>query len=111
MYVFALALLIGLGILAIERFVDRWLSRVPEVWAILGVALGIALAWIIDFDVFRAWGLNARAGWIGVSMTGVILGGIADFWHFVLGLFSVIVRKVGDEARSIERSEGLRVAS
>jgi hypothetical protein len=110
MYVFALALLFGLGILAIERFIDRWLTRVPEVWAVLGVALGIGLAWVVNFDIFRAWGLDARVGWVGVTMTGVILGGIAEFWHFLLGLFSVMVRKVGDEATSIERRENLRAA-
>jgi hypothetical protein len=110
MYVFALALLFGLGILAIERFVDRWLTKVPEVWAVLGVARGIALAWIVDFDIFRDWGLNGRAGWLAVTMTGVILGGIADFWHFALGLFSAIMSKVRGEAQTMEQGQ-LRVAS
>jgi hypothetical protein len=110
MYVFALALLFGLGILAIERFVDRWLTRVPEAWAVLGVALGVALAWIVNFDIFRDWGLDARAGWLGVTMTGIILGGIADFWHFMLGLFSEVMRKVKGEARQMEETQ-LRVAS
>jgi uncharacterized membrane protein YedE/YeeE len=80
MYVFAMTLLLGIGIFVVERFVERWL-RWPEVWALVGVALGIAVAWILHYDVFRDWSLGSRAGWLGVTTSGIILGGVAEFWH------------------------------
>jgi len=110
MYVFAIALLFGLGILVLVRFVERFLVRLPELLAILLVGLGIGLAWIVNFDVFSDWGLPARAGWVGVTMTGIILGGIGYAWHVVLGLFSGVERKVNDEAATMERTQGLRAA-
>jgi hypothetical protein len=110
MHVFGLILLFGLGILAIERFFDRWLSIVPEAWALLGVALGIVLAWVVGFDLFKDWALPARAGWVGVTMSGIILGGVADVWHYMLHLFSGVTRKVNDEAKTMEQRESLRAA-
>ena len=36
------------------------------------------------------------------------LAGAAYFWREILGLFGGLYRKFTDEARTIERSEGLR---
>jgi len=109
MYVFAIALLFGLGIMVLGRFVERFL-RVPELMAVLLVGLGIGLAWVVNFDLFLDWGLPARAGWVGVTMTGIILGGIAYAWDVVFGLASSMLRKVNDEAATMEKTEGLRAA-
>jgi len=110
MYVFAIALLFGLGIMVLGRFVERFLLRVPELMAALLVGLGIGLAWVVNFDLFLDWGLPARAGWVGVTMTGIILGGIAYAWDVVFRLGTSMMRKVNDEAATMEKTEGLRAA-
>lgn len=111
MYVFGLVMLFGLGVVAVAMFVERYLEVAREFRAVVLVALGVALAWITGFDLWELWGFDARADWIGVSATGIILGGIAYAWHVVLGVFNGLLRKVNDEAESIEKTQGLRPAA
>ncbi|GIU93162.1 MAG: hypothetical protein KatS3mg011_2068 [Acidimicrobiia bacterium] len=108
MFPFALALFVGLGITALAMIFDRWLSRVPELWALVLVAVGIAVAWIAGFDMAALWGLDLRASWIGITLTGLVVGGMALFWRHFLGLLGSLFRKVADEAEEIERQHGLR---
>ena len=108
MYVFAIALLVGLGVAAIAMFAERFLTRIPELWAAAFVALGVAFAWITGFDVWRLWGMHARADWVAITTTGIMLGGVALAWHALLGLSSGLLRKVNDEAATMERDQGLQ---
>ncbi|MFN8232392.1 MAG: hypothetical protein U0V56_02540 [Actinomycetota bacterium] len=110
MHVFAIALLFGLGIMVLGKLVERFIMGIPELHTVLLVGLGIGLAWAVNFDIFADWGLAARAGWVGVTMTGIILGGIAYAWGVVFGLFSGVLRKVNDEAATMEQTQGLRAA-
>lgn len=111
MYVFGIAVLLGLGVYALVMFFDRLMAAFHELWAVAVIALGIALAWIADFDIFTEWGIDLRADWIGVTLTGLILGGVAYFWRESLGLVASLFRKVSDEAETLERTHNLsRVA-
>ena len=42
---------------------------------------------------------------IGVTVTGLMIGGAAYFWQEVLGFFAGLSRKLGDEAATQEKSE------
>jgi hypothetical protein len=84
--------------------------QIAEFRAAVLVALGIGAAWATGFDLWAQWGISSRAGWLGTTLTGVILGGIAHAWHAVLGLFSGMSRTVTDEAASLEQTQGLRAA-
>lgn len=115
MYVFAIALLFGLGIMCVARWVDqplRALRRrlVLSVYPLLEVALGIALAWAVNFNLWSLWHVTMRADWVAVTLTGVALGGIAEFFTGVLAMFSGLGRKLHDEAETIERPKLERVA-
>jgi hypothetical protein len=109
MHVFAILLLLGLGTLALVMLAERYLMAMRrELWAVSAVAVGIALAWFADLDAWGLWGLPVRAEWIGVTLTGLLLGGLAHFWHEILGFFSGLVRKYNDEAAAIEKTQDLR---
>lgn len=108
MFPFALALFIGLGITAMAMIFDRWLSLVPEIWSLVLVVVGVAVAWIAGFDMATLWGIDMRAEWIGITLSGLILGGMALLWRELLGLVGSLFRKVADEAASLEREHGLR---
>jgi hypothetical protein len=110
MYVFAIAALLGLAIAVVAAFAERFLVRMPEVRAVVLVGLGIAAAWATGFNVWTLWGISSRAGWLGTTLTGVILGGIGLVWHVLMTLLAGVGRKVTDEATTIERSQGLRAA-
>jgi len=106
MYVFAIALLFGLGIMALSKLAARVLNT--ETWALTTVVLGIALAWLANFDVWSAWGVDVRASWIGVTLSGLAIGGIGFFWHVMLDYVESLYRKHVDEAVEFERTHNIR---
>ncbi|HZD01695.1 MAG TPA: hypothetical protein VFA46_16325 [Actinomycetes bacterium] len=108
MYVFAVAALLGLAVMAVAMIAERYLSLVQEFWALVVVALGIGVAWLADFNLFGLWAIGVRYEWVGILLTGVALAGIAHVWHGFLGLFTGLIRKYNDEAETIEKSQGLR---
>jgi len=116
MYVFGIAIMLGLGVMCVARWVERPLQRLGErlslsLYAMLEVGLGIGLAWAVNFNLWSLWGISMRADWVAITLTGLALGGIAQFFTEVLALFSGFGRKLNDEAETIERPTKLeRVA-
>jgi hypothetical protein len=110
MYVFAVAALLGLGVLFVAMLAERYppMRDARQLWAVLILALGIGAAWIANFDIWRLWALPVRWAWVGTTLTGVMLAGLAAVWHELLGLFTGLGRKYQDEAAKIEKAEGLR---
>ncbi|HEU5389331.1 MAG TPA: hypothetical protein VFV73_25875 [Streptosporangiaceae bacterium] len=49
-----------------------------------------------------------RGSVIGVTVTGLMIGGAAYFWQQILGFFAGLTRKLGDEAARLEKSGQLR---
>ena len=72
------------------------------------VALGVGAAWLINLDLLGMLAVATRDSAIGVTLTGLMIGGAAYFWHEILGFFAGLSRKLGDEAATLEKSEQLR---
>jgi hypothetical protein len=108
METFAVLVLFGLGLSALVTLGHRYVTIAPEAWAFVTVALGVGLAWLADLNMWRLWHLHVREPWIGVTLTGLALAGIAYFWHEILGFFRGLERKYNDEAAALEKSEGIR---
>jgi hypothetical protein len=108
METFAVLMLFGLGLLVSVMLAHRYVELARESWAFVTVVLGIGLAWLADLDMFRNWQLHVREHWIGVTLTGLALAGLAHFWHEVLGFFGGLERKYNDEAAALEKSQDLR---
>ena len=79
-----------------------------ELTAAALVVLGIAAAWIADFDLFGAWGLNVRNHAIGLVFTGLVVAGAAYFWQPLLASFEAYARRQSDEAETLEKTQNLR---
>lgn len=109
MHAFGIAVLLGLAVMIVAALVERYLATVPEVRALVFLGLGIIAAWVMDFGLWREWQMSTRADWLDVTLTGVIIGGIAHAWHVLLGFVGGLSRKVTDEATTIERTQ-LRAA-
>ena len=108
MYVFAIAALLGLGVFALAMFGNRFVSLAYEFWAVVLVGFGIGAAWLADFDVFELWGIGVREPWIGITLTGLMIGGLGLVYRSVAHLAGMFARKVGDEAETIEKEKNLR---
>lgn len=115
MYVFGIAIMFGLGVMCVARWVERplrkWRERSPiALYPLLEVALGVGLAWAVNFNLWALWHVPMRADFVAVTLTGIALGGIAQFFTEVLAMFSGLGRKLHDEAETIERPKLERVA-
>ena len=108
MYAFAVMVLLGLGVLAVAKIADRYLSMAAEAWAFVLLGLGVGAAWLVNFNLFATWGLGVRNAAIGVTLTGLAIGGVAYFWRDILDFFGGLYRKYTDQAASLEKSENLR---
>jgi hypothetical protein len=108
MFAFTLMALLGLGVLAVAAIAGRYVPVAAEIRAFLLVALGVGAAWLINLDLFTVLGVATRDSAIGVTVTGLMIGGAAYFWQQILGFFAGLTRKVGDEAASLETAEQLR---
>lgn len=108
MYVFGLMALLGLAVLGVSGIVNRYLALATEAWAFMLVALGVGAAWLINLNMFAAWGIGVRNAAIGVTVTGLMIGGVGFFWREVLGIFRGFTRKVTDQAATIEKTSHLR---
>jgi len=110
MYTFAMAALLALGVLIVAMVLERLAARMesPALWGILLIGLGIGTAWLANFNLWAQWGLTVRWEWVGVTVSGLALAGLAQVWHAVLDLLAGVGRKYNDEAATMEKTEGLR---
>lgn len=99
---------LGLAVLAVTAIASRYLSISAEIRAFTQAALGVGAGWLIDLDLFGVLAVATRGSAIGVTVTGLMIGGAAYFWQEILGFFAVLTRKLGDEAATLEESEHLR---
>jgi hypothetical protein len=108
MYAFAIMTLLGLGVLAVARIFNRYVSLATELQALVLVLLGIGGAWLVNLSLFAAWGMPVRWAWVGTTLTGVIIAGVAYFWGVILDFFGGFARKAVDEAETLEKTQNLR---
>ena len=111
MHAFALFLFFSFGVMALTMFGERYLHHGAERWVAMACALGVGMAWLANFDMWTAWGVaHLRYDWVGVTMTGLAMGGTATFLHSVTEFFSGLHRKFHDQAEVMEQRELRRAA-
>jgi hypothetical protein len=111
MDVFAVLVLMGLGLTVFVMIGHRYVTLAREFWAFASIGLGVGLAWLADLNMWKLWDLPVREPWIGVTLTGLAVAGIAYFWREILGYFAGLERKYNDEAETLERTQGIRRAA
>ena len=108
METFAVMAFFGLGLTVLVMLGHRYVTFAREGWALVTIGLGIGLAWLADLNMWQLWGVHVREPWIGVTLTGLALAGVAYFWTEILGFFRGLERKYNDEAATLEKNQGLR---
>jgi len=108
---FALFLFFSFGVMGLTMLGERGYRRLREARALLALGWGVGLAWLANLNMWSGWSIgNLRYGWVGVTVTGVALGGAAVLSYAIFGLFAGLHRKLDDEAEQIEKTDLRRVA-
>lgn len=111
MHFFAVFFFSCFGVMALTMLGERGYRRVREARPFLSGAWGIGLAWLANLNMWSAWGVgHLRYGWVGVTLTGLALGGTALLLHAIFGFFLGLHRKFDDEAEQLEKTELRRIA-
>jgi hypothetical protein len=108
MLAFGMAVLLGLATFAAVAILRRLIAALPEVGAVAVLAVGVGVAWLVNFNLFREWGLFARWEWVAITLTGLAIGGIAYAFERLFELVRASIRMVNDKAEGIEVRENLR---
>lgn len=111
MHYFAVFLFLAFGTMALTMLGERAYRRFPEARALAAGAWGVGLAWLANFNMWSGWQVaNLRYEWVGVTLTGLALGGTALLAAVLVDFFAGLHRKLDDEAEQIERTELRKVA-
>lgn len=111
MYFFGLFLLFSTGVMALTMLGERGYRRLGEARPFASGAWGVGLAWLANLNMWQAWNVSGlRWSWVGVTITGLALGGVALVFHSLVGFFVGLHRKLDDQAEQIERTELRRIA-
>jgi hypothetical protein len=103
---FALFLFFAFGVMGLTMLGERLYRRLREGRAFVSLGWGVALAWLANLSMWTGWAVgNLRYGWVGVTVTGLALGGSALLLHAILGFFAGLHRKFDDQAEQLERGE------
>lgn len=105
MHFFALFFFLALSVMALNMLGERGYRQMREGRAFMACGWGVGLAWLANFSMWMGWGIaNLRYAWVGITLTGVALGGTALLLHSLLGTFLGLYRKFDDQAEQIERT-------
>ncbi|MQA98779.1 MAG: hypothetical protein GEU78_00560 [Actinobacteria bacterium] len=74
MYEFAIVVLLGVGSFKVIDMLSEYVD-LSKIHTLLTIALGVAVAWVLDFSLFAQWGVDVRSEQLGYVGTGIMLAG------------------------------------
>ena len=111
MHFFAVFLFFSLGVMALTLLGERAYRMVGEGRPFIATAMGVGLAWLANLNMWTGWQIgNLRYDWVGVTITGLAIGGTALVVHAFSGFLFGLHRKLDDQAEEIERTHLRKVA-
>ena len=105
MHEFALLAFGGLVTALAVRLVSQYgrdaASRASNL--VLWMGLGVGYAYLVDFQIFSAWGIDVRSHAIGAVITGFMVGGMAMLWEEAINFFHAYGHRY-DEKKNLRRA-------
>ena len=96
MYDFAVVALLALAALKLVDFLTDAVPALSKVRGLLTFVIAVGGTVLLDYSVFRAWGIDIRNATVGTWITGFIVAGLTVPWR---ALFAYLThdRATGDE--------------
>ena len=96
MYDFAVVALLALAALKLVDFLSDAVPQVQKMRSLLTFVVAVGGTVLLDYSVFRAWGIDIRNATVGTWVTGFIVAGLTVPWRALFG-FLTHDRATGDE--------------
>jgi hypothetical protein len=83
MYDFAVLALLALAVVKTVDFLADNLGALEKLRSLLTFVFGVGVAWLLDYSVFRGWGIDVRDADTGTIITGFAIAGLTVPWRAV----------------------------
>ncbi len=91
MYEFGIVVLLGIGSFKVVDMLNEYVD-LSKIHTLLTIALGVAVAWVLDFSLFAQWNIDVRAEELGYIGTGLM---IAAAGYAVPQVFEHVAEVIG----------------
>src|SRR4051812_50215483 len=81
MYDFAVVALLALAALKLVDFLTDAIPQMKPVRSLLTFVIAVGGTVLLDYSVFRAWGIDIRNATVGTWSTGFIVAGLTVPWR------------------------------
>src|SRR5712671_5702011 len=88
MYDFAVVVLLALAALKLVDFLTNAVPQVQPMRSLLTFVVAVGGTVLLDYSVFRAWGIDIRNATVGTWSTGFIVAGLTVPWRALFAFFT-----------------------
>src|SRR2546423_14221464 len=81
MYEFAIVALLALATLKLVDFLTDAVPQLRNMRTLATFVIGVGAAVLIDYSVFRGWGIEIRNDTVGTWVTGFLVAGMTVPWR------------------------------
>jgi hypothetical protein len=105
MHEFAILAFGGLVTAVVVRLMSAYGREVAKTsnW-VLYLGLGVGFAYLADFSIFTAWGMDVRSHMAGAIITGFMVGGFAWLWEEAISFFQNYGQREHAESKRLRRA-------
>jgi hypothetical protein len=96
MYAFALVALLALGTLKLVDYLSETIEPLRALRSLLTFVIAVVVTVVLDFSLFKAWGVAINNDGVGTWVTGFIVAGMTVPWR-ALFAFLTHDRATSDE--------------
>ena len=96
MYDFAVVALLALATLKVVDFLTGAVPQLHKLRSLITFVIAVGATVLLDYSVFRGWGVDVRSTTLGTWSTGFIVAGMTVPWR-ALFAFLTHDRATGDE--------------
>ncbi len=89
MYHFALVALLGLVALKVTDLLVELVPGMDRLRTLVLFTLAVILATALDYSLLEGFGIPVRDGWMGIGVTGLVIGSLSTAWQAMLGWLGV----------------------
>lgn len=89
MYHFALVALLGLVALKVTDLLIELVPGIDRLRTLLLFTLAVILTVALDYSLLEGFGIPVRESWMGIGVTGLVIGSLGTAWRATLGWLGV----------------------